>query len=94
MEIVDYIFGVVFLSMITTGTFFVLKMLYNNIVQTIIFKSGRNSFGGRNPFERICKKCSAHQNVYTYSWSGRSLWAEVYPIGNDKNCICHKYAKG
>ena len=43
---------------------------------------------GRNRFHRICKKCGAHQVVYE-SCLG-VWWEEVYPLGNDPDCGCHK----
>lgn len=51
---------------------------------------------GHNPFNRICKKCGAHQSQYQSNIEGcehNTWWEEVYPIGNDENCQCHKYAE-
>lgn len=46
-----------------------------------------------NPYRRKCKKCGAQQDLHHYSWNPRATWwEEMYPIGNDPNCECHKYA--
>jgi len=51
---------------------------------------------GHNPFNRICKKCGSHQVQYQSNIEGQShvtWWQEVYPIGNNEKCQCHKYAE-
>lgn len=51
---------------------------------------------GRNPFIRVCRKCGAHQSQYQSNIEGMdhiTWWEEVYPIGNNENCQCHKYAE-
>lgn len=60
---------------------------YHFIKQIRIFKRGRN------PYHRICKKCGAHQVYYTSIYTRYSWWGEIYPIGNNENCECHKYAE-
>lgn len=50
-----------------------------------------------NPYKRECKKCGAHQDMYQSNVEGlehKTWWEEVYPIGNNPNCECHKYARG
>lgn len=50
---------------------------------------------GNNPYQRICRKCGAHQHMYQSNVKGRehvTWWAEVYPVGDNEDCACHKYA--
>lgn len=74
------------------GVFFLLVgcyMVYRSIMIAIIFKRGHN------PYNRICKRCGAHQDMYQSNIEGNESdfwWEEVYPIGNNPNCKCHKYA--
>ena len=42
---------------------------------------------------RTCKRCGSTQNKYARPWDLSSCWwEEVYPIGNNPNCICHNFA--
>lgn len=50
-------------------------------------------FEYRTPYSRTCRKCKALQNMYSYSWGGRSWWEEMYPIGNDPHCECHQFSE-
>jgi hypothetical protein len=46
---------------------------------------------GRNPYERICKKCGCHQELhegYVYEWNC-IWWEDVPPFGDNPNCECH-----
>lgn len=43
---------------------------------------------GRNPYHRICRKCGQHQIMYQSCFG--SWWEEVYPLGNNPECRCHK----
>ena len=50
---------------------------------------------GKNPFRRYCKKCGACQVMYGSNIQGcehDTWWEEVYPIGDNPDCKCHKYA--
>lgn len=53
-----------------------------NVVRSFSYKRGNN------PYHRICKKCGAHQVVYESCFG--TWWGEVYPIGNNPSCKCHK----
>jgi len=58
------------------------------IKQNLLFKKGHN------PYNRVCNKCGAHQSVFSYNYrNAPSWWEEVYPIGNNPKCKCHKYVK-
>lgn len=49
-----------------------------------------------NPYNRKCTKCGAHQVMYQSNIEGMehwTWWEEVYPIGNNEKCKCHKYAE-
>lgn len=61
----------------------------------IMIKENLQFKRGHNPFARICRKCGAHQHQYHSNIQGSHdvWWEEVYPIGNDPNCSCHKYAR-
>lgn len=49
---------------------------------------------GRNPYHRICKKCGAHQEQFHEIERPQcNWWEEVYPIGNDPKCKCHRYGR-
>ena len=51
---------------------------------------------GHNPYHRICKTCGAHQVMYQSNIEGMEdhvWWEEVYPIGNNLKCNCHKFAE-
>lgn len=75
--------------------FILLTIVFGIIIVGLIFflilleKLRYNSDG--NPYRRVCKKCGATQVQYE-SVNG-TWWGEVYPIGNDPNCICHKDAE-
>ncbi len=65
-------------------------LFIRGIIEACTFKKGRN------PYNRICKKCGSHQDMYQSNIEGNEnhiWWEEVYPIGNDENCKCHKYAQ-
>lgn len=67
----------------------VIHQIIRGIKALILFKKGHN------PFSRICKKCGAHQHQYRSNIEGNeheTWWEEVYPIGNDEKCKCHKYS--
>jgi hypothetical protein len=51
---------------------------------------------GHNPYSRICKTCGAHQTQYQSNIEGMEdhvWWEEVYPLGNNPKCPCHKFAE-
>ena len=63
-------------------------LICRKIQETFLFKKGRN------PYHRICRKCGAHQNMYQSNIEGLEShywWEDVYPIGNNENCLCHKF---
>jgi hypothetical protein len=62
--------------------FGVIYLIRKSIINMLRYKRGRN------PYHRICRKCGAHQVVYESCFG--TWWDEVYPIGNDPNCKCHK----
>ena len=87
MEKAFYIFIAIFFGFITLGG---LYGIYRAIRQAILFKAGHN------PYARICKKCGSHQNMYRSNIEGMESdvwWEEVYPIGNNPKCECHKYSQ-
>jgi hypothetical protein len=47
-----------------------------------------------NPFRRKCKKCGSAQSMYKSNIEGCNdvWWEEIYPIGNNPKCQCHKYS--
>lgn len=60
------------------------------VVGLVIFK-----YDPTNPYRRHCKKCNAHQIMYSSNIEGHASdiwWQEVYPIGNNEKCICHSYS--
>jgi hypothetical protein len=71
--------------------FISLLLIIRQIRITMLFKNGHN------PYVRICRKCGATQNQYQTNYENDIdpliWWEEVYPIGNDENCPCHKYAE-
>lgn len=83
MEFIIAFFIGVWLLALTLATYIMIK-------EQLQFKRGHN------PFARICRKCGAHQHQYETRVEGfrpTTWWEEVYPIGNDPNCSCHKYAR-
>lgn len=85
MKSIDYAFlitfGLIFLGGIWAA---ILKLK-----EFIIFMPGHN------PYHRICKKCGAHQIQMQLNVTppAPTWWEEVYPIGNNPACECHKYAE-
>lgn len=41
-----------------------------------------------NPYKRTCRLCGSRQNLFE-DGSG-SYWGQVYPLGNDPSCPCHR----
>lgn len=64
----------------------IIKWTYDAIKLRLIFK-----VDGYNPYRRTCRKCGANQSMYQSLFG--SWWGETYPLGNDPNCQCHKYAE-
>lgn len=68
----------------------IIYLIVHNIRTRIYFK-----YDSQNPYRRSCKKCGAHQNAYCQSmqtWNNQ-WWEEVYPLGNNPDCGCHKFAE-
>lgn len=83
----EKILGIILLIIFSSATIYVLWQGVKKIREDRLFKKGRNQFS------RICKRCGAQQNRYSYTHNlSMGWWEEVYPVGNNKNCLCHKYA--
>lgn len=64
--------------------------IYFKIKEWMLFKTGDNQF------QRICKKCGAHQHQYRSNIEGcenQTWWSSVFPVGNDLDCKCHSYSQ-
>ena len=80
----------IFFGTVVVITSFALFDLTSSIKEYLQFKQGRN------PFNRICKKCGSHQDQYQSNIEGcshQSWWSEVYPLGNNPDCKCHSYSE-
>jgi hypothetical protein len=83
-QIIGYIFLFIFFIVVA----FFVKLTFSEYQKNRIFKQGRNKYS------RICKRCGATQDNYSYAnhFGGPTWWEEMYPMGNDPNCICRRYA--
>jgi hypothetical protein len=69
-----------------------LKNFMEAIKMNSVLNNTRLFKQGRNPYHRICKKCGAHQDLFCDGYKAE-WWEEVYPIGNNPDCDCHKQAE-
>ena len=67
----------ILLSLLQTG-----MLLWTSVVPLMRYRPGRNRY------HRICRKCGQHQIVYESCFG--MWWDEVYPVGNDPECRCHR----
>jgi len=69
------------------GLIFIYWQWYSFIQEHFLFKKGRNKFTS------ICRKCGSHQDQYRSTAYSGVWWEEMYPIGNNPDCRCHKHAQ-